>query len=355
MENKKSQANRMKAIFLEFDTQNQFCADCNKDSMDFASINNGIIICEDCAEKHKKLGNGLSYLRSFNEKWDEYLINYIKAGGNSRFTQFVKAYHINQLTVLLKYRTRASKYYREIIRSEVMGYDPPDNINLNTASEILDVIPNEYPEFDNYTFVKHVDLDTLERKYSKPKVEESQSGFFGFFGNVTKHFDTIKNKVADIGGTKLNELKQMTKGVIGNLVGDKEENKVIIDVKLDEEHNINNEIHNEGIMFPQEKSQPIISQPIKEEKKEEQTKPIEPVIIKEEITKPTEPEVIKEEPKVEIEEKKDDIEELMKRIEEKVDIGEISKDDKKEEPNIEEEEEDEFTKKIKEIERMGGL
>ena len=41
MENKLSQANRMKAIFLEFDSANQFCADCNKDSMDFASINNG--------------------------------------------------------------------------------------------------------------------------------------------------------------------------------------------------------------------------------------------------------------------------------------------------------------------------
>lgn len=352
MENKLSQANRMKAIFLEFDSANQFCADCNKDSMDFASINNGIIICEDCAEKHKKLGNGLSYLRSFNEKWDEYLINYIKAGGNSRFTQFVRAYHLTQLTVLLKYRTRASKYYREIIRSEVMGYEPPDNINLNTASEILDVIPNEYPEFDNYTFVKHVDLDTLERKYSKPKVEENQSGFFGFFGNVTKHFDTIKNKVADIGGTKLNELKQMTKGVIGNLVGEKEENKVIIDVKLDEEHNINSEIHDEGLILPKE--EPIIQKAVEEVKKEE------PIVTqtKEEEQKQIEPVVIKEEPKEEIEEKKDDIEELMKKIEEKVNIGDSSiKQEKKEENTHEntDEEEDEFTKKIKEIERMGGL
>lgn len=345
MENKLSQANRMKAIFLEFDTANQFCADCNKDSMDFASINNGIIICEDCAEKHKKLGNGLSYLRSFNEKWDEYLINYIKAGGNSRFTQFVKAYHINQLTVLLKYRTRAIKYYREIIRSEVMGYEPPDNINLNTASEILDVIPNEYPEFDNYTFVKHVDLDTLERKYSKPKVEESQSGFFGFFGNVTKHFDSIKNKVADIGGTKLNELKQMTKGVIGNLVGEKEENKVIIDVKLDEEHNINNE----GLILPNE--EPIVQKTVEEVKKEE---PIVTQTIKKEEEKQIEPVEIKEEPKVEIEEKKDDIEELMKKIEEKVNIGDSGIKEEKKEENTDEEE-DEFTKKIKEIERMGGL
>ena len=50
-----------------------------------------------------------------------------------------------------------------------MGYNPPDNINSNSANEILNEIKNNYPEFDNYTFVKHVDLDTLEKKYRKKK------------------------------------------------------------------------------------------------------------------------------------------------------------------------------------------
>ena len=48
----------------------------------------------------------------------------------------------------------------------------------------------------------------------------------------------------------------------------------------------------------------------------------------------------------------------MKKIEEKVNIGDSSiKQEKKEENTHEntDEEEDEFTKKIKEIERMGGL
>ncbi len=48
-----------------------------------------------------------------------------------------------------------------------MGYDPPDNINSNSANE--NEIKNNYPEFDNYTFVKHVDLDTLEKKYRKKR------------------------------------------------------------------------------------------------------------------------------------------------------------------------------------------
>ena len=64
-----------------------------------------------------------------------------------------------------------------------MGYDPPDNINSNSANEILNDIENNYPEFDNYTFVKHVDLDTLEKKYRKKKEEE-----YSFYNSFTDFF-----------------------------------------------------------------------------------------------------------------------------------------------------------------------
>ena len=108
-------------------------------------------------------------MRSFNEKWDDYLLKYIRAGGNSHFLFFAKSYHINKMDINSKYKTKAAQYYRQIIRSEVMSYDPPDNIALNDAKEVLDDIENVYEEFENYSSVKHVNLDLLEKNVKKVK------------------------------------------------------------------------------------------------------------------------------------------------------------------------------------------
>ena len=68
-----------------------------------------------------------------------------------------------------KYKTKAAQYYRQIIRSEVMSYDIPDNIALDDAKEVLDDIENVYEEFENYSSVKHVNLDLLEKNVKKVK------------------------------------------------------------------------------------------------------------------------------------------------------------------------------------------
>ena len=95
---------RIKNILYEMDEN-------NKKYELFGLINNGIIICNIYANDHKKLGNSISYLRSFNQKWDDYLLNYIKIGGNSRFIQFVKEYKVNSMEIDKKYKTKACEYY----------------------------------------------------------------------------------------------------------------------------------------------------------------------------------------------------------------------------------------------------
>lgn len=326
MDKRKEQELRMKTIVYDMDNGNKNCADCNKESMDYASINNGTIICEECAEKHKKLGNGISYLRAFNERWDDYLLNYIRTGGNSRFTHFAKAYHISGMEVELKYKTRASEYYREILRSEVMGYDPPDNINLNTANEILDVIENNYPEFENYTFVKHVDLDSLEKNIKK---SEESKGFFssvtGFFGSVTKQLDQAAEKLADLsvsetvfehGSKMFDGLKNITesatkniKGAIGGIVGDDEEKeeegeKVEVDVNNEEEpkqdNNVNVEENKVEVSTNEKKTVEENNTTVKEEPTPvEENKPTEEA--KNENVEPPKEEVkIEEPPKEEV-------------------------------------------------------
>ena len=211
---------KMQTIFYNLDVKNNICPDCGKiKSMDFASINNGIIICEECAKQHLSLGYNISFIHSLGDKWDDYLFNYIKVGGNTRFIQFCKDYKLDKegnKNIIEKYKSKGLTYYRDILRSEVLGYDPPENINVNKAFEEEKNIPDNYPEFKKYTFVKHVDMNYSEKKFYTKKEEKNEEGIFGkigdFFGSVKKNigiddWDIVK-KVQEF---NINDVKQ--KGV----------------------------------------------------------------------------------------------------------------------------------------------
>ena len=215
---------KMQTIFYNLDVKNNICPDCGKiKSMDFASINNGIIICKDCAKEHLSLGYNISFIHSLSEKWDDYLFNYIKVGGNTRFIQFCKDYKLDKeetKNINKKYKSKGLTYYREILRSEVLGYDPPENINVNKAFEEEENIPDNYPEFKKYSFVKHVDMNYLEKKFYTKKEEKNEEGFFGkigdFFGNVKKNigigdWDIVK-KVQEF---NINDVKQKGADMFG--------------------------------------------------------------------------------------------------------------------------------------------
>ena len=250
---------KMQTIFYNLDVKNNICPDCGKiKSMDFASINNGIIICEECAKKHLSLGYNISFIHSLGDKWDDYLFNYIKVGGNTRFIQFCKDYKLDKegnKNIIEKYKSKGLTYYRDILRSEVLGYDPPENINVNKAFEEEKNIPDNYPEFKKYTFVKHVDMNYSEKKFYTKKEEKEDEGIFGkiggFFGNVKKNIDNlgigewdIVKKVKDF---NISEVKQKGVDMFEHFIfGEKkeEDNK---DKELEEENdnNIVNEINKE--------------------------------------------------------------------------------------------------------------
>ena len=212
---------KMQTIFYNLDVKNNICADCGKvKSMDYASINNGIIICAQCAKEHMSLGYNISFIHSLGEKWDDYLFNYIKVGGNSRFLQFCKDYKLDKHNnnIMQKYKSKGLVYYRDILRSEVLGYDPPENINVNKAYEEEKDIPDNYPEFKKYSFVKHVDMNYLEKKFYTKKEEKAEEGLFGkigdFFGSVKKNIENLEivKKVQEI---DINDVKQKGANMFG--------------------------------------------------------------------------------------------------------------------------------------------
>ena len=284
---------KMQTIFYNLDVKNNICPDCGKiKSMDFASINNGIIICEECAKQHLSLGYNISFIHSLGDKWDDYLFNYIKVGGNTRFIQFCKDYKLDKegnKNIIEKYKSKGLTYYRDILRSEVLGYDPPENINVNKAFEEEKNIPDNYPEFKKYTFVKHVDMNYSEKKFYTKKEEKNEEGIFGkigdFFGSVKKNigiddWDIVK-KVQEF---NINDVKQKGVDMFGYFFFGGNSQKKEED-KKDENNNNNNNKKNDELNKVEQKENIIINNDIKEkETKKETIKDSEDKIeIKEEV------------------------------------------------------------------------
>jgi len=98
------------------ESQNKMCVDCMKPYPLYTSINNGVFLCETCADIHKGYGTNISYVKPLKSEWDEYLLSYMRRGGNSRFREFLKEYDIiEDADAYYKYRTKAVENYREIV------------------------------------------------------------------------------------------------------------------------------------------------------------------------------------------------------------------------------------------------
>ena len=256
------QSQRMKSIICSMDEKNIFCIDCGIDKIDYVSVNNGIIICSDCYEKHKNLGYNISYLKSFSEKWDNYLLKFIQLGGNSNFFKFLYQYNLNELSIEKKYKTKAVDFYRQNLKSEVMGFDSPQiNFTIENANEIIENIDDNYPEFKNYTYVKQVDIEALEKKYNKKSVMSNMSNFFENFGkkiknsanNFAEKMEELKVKERMLEGTQnaINKVKNITveakdkiEGIMNknkySFMNDKNfTNKVVINTGEDSNNNFN--------------------------------------------------------------------------------------------------------------------
>ena len=50
-----------------------FIGDANK-GVKYISVNNAVLICEECAEEHRKLPSGISYVMSIADAGDAYSI-----------------------------------------------------------------------------------------------------------------------------------------------------------------------------------------------------------------------------------------------------------------------------------------
>ncbi len=143
-------------IIYSIDEENKLCVDCGAENPTKVSINNGIIICEKCAEEHEKLGNAISFIKSIEDDFDEFLIHFIVMGSNTKFKRFLTEEKVDTtLPIETKYKTNAVCFYRKNLKAKVEGKNelPKDFEDPNGVVGEED--DNTFPEFQKKYILKN--------------------------------------------------------------------------------------------------------------------------------------------------------------------------------------------------------
>ena len=142
-------------IIYSIDEQNKLCVDCGAENPTKVSINNGIIICETCAKEHETLGPSISFIKNINDDYDEFLINFIVMGSNTKFKRFLAKENVDtSLPIKSKYKTQALNYYRKFLKAKVEGKEEI-KADFKDSNEIMEEGDDIYPEFNKKYVVKN--------------------------------------------------------------------------------------------------------------------------------------------------------------------------------------------------------
>ena len=176
---------------------NTICFDCSSENPKWALINNGILLCLKCAGVHRGFCLQISTIRSLQvDSWSEKQVKYLSQGGNKRFKDFLFEYNIEpSSSIELKYKSKASEYYRNILRNEVeklfdekfIGIDIPKP-DLATGNQILETKQSD-KEINNQFYIGS----------DNQKQKQSDNSFFGSVGAFFKEtVDKVSKNLSEI-------------------------------------------------------------------------------------------------------------------------------------------------------------
>lgn len=185
------------------DTANTLCVDCGAVDPQFASINNGILICWECSILHDKLGYNVSFVRDINSDWDEYLFGYIRSGSNTRFKENLKEFGIDTMPIEEKYKTKASDHYRKALKARLFAQEAPNKPSMEEGKVIIPLSTDDFPEFMNYKVV----VDNLS---NITPTEDENGKKLTFFEKASQSFQEFGGKIYSLGlvfGHKIKKMK----------------------------------------------------------------------------------------------------------------------------------------------------
>ena len=143
-------------ILYSIDEENKKCVDCGAENPTKVSINNGVIICNNCSKEHEELGHDISFIKNIEDDFDEFLINFIVMGSNTKFKRFLAEEQIDSsLPIKSKYKTSALYFYRKNLKAKVEGKIELKK-DYQDANEIIEKEDdNIFPEFNQQYIIKN--------------------------------------------------------------------------------------------------------------------------------------------------------------------------------------------------------
>ena len=175
-----------KQTLFSLDKKNSSCNDCGDADVKYVSVNNGITLCELCAQIHKNFGYEISFIRSIEDQFDDYLVGFFIYGGNKKFRKKMRnmGVDLDQKKGNL-YRTFGADYYRRNLKSIVKGNSQLD-IDFEKANDVMKDETNNFPEFANYVINSNYD--------KRLTVEGNNNNEFGGLDlNIDLGFNNINN------------------------------------------------------------------------------------------------------------------------------------------------------------------
>ena len=175
-----------KQTLFSLDKKNSTCNDCGEPDVKYVSVNNGITLCELCAQIHKNFGYEISFIRSIEDQFDDYLVGFFIYGGNKKFRKKMRSMGVNldQKKGNL-YRTFGADYYRRNLKSIVKGNSQLD-IDFEKANDVMKDETNNFPEFSNYIINSNYE--------QKQMLEENNNELGGLNLNIDLGFHNINNE-----------------------------------------------------------------------------------------------------------------------------------------------------------------
>lgn len=187
--------------------ENKVCFDCGNALPKWASINNGIFICLNCAGQHRGLGVQISFVRSVSmDSWEKKNIEIMKVGGNKRLKEVMQEFGIPlDMKIETKYKLKALDYYRQLLKAEAFGEEFPEKPDLVSAfMKIEEKTRND--DINNDNFISSDDFRDINTKEEnkKKKEEDEKKGRKGskllnnMVGFFTKSAKEIKGSLKDL-------------------------------------------------------------------------------------------------------------------------------------------------------------
>ena len=175
-----------KETLFSLDKKNSSCNDCGDADVKYVSVNNGITLCELCAQIHKNFGYEISFIRSIEDQFDDYLVGFFIYGGNKKFRKKMRnmGVDLDQKKGNL-YRTFGADYYRRNLKSVVKGNSQLD-IDFEKANDVMKDETNNFPEFANYVINSNYD--------QRHMIEGNNNELGGLNLNIDLGFNNINNE-----------------------------------------------------------------------------------------------------------------------------------------------------------------